>query len=288
MFNQKNCSPDNKDNKHSCLDIKILRKIAKALNKYKNVNKIKLSSTKKKLYSDISSEIKKISDCSNEMCWIKINIIKEELGEEYESFLDSFKPEMPYKWKKNPNSWLSTSDIDKVLRQYEEAYPRFKYMGAHPIDFNLKIGDSCVCEDICNIDIKDIKNQKKKSIGFVFNTDTHNNSGEHWFSLYIDLEGKNVKGMPCIYHFDSLANEPTKEIYNLVEKITNQCRSINKDIKFLFNNEKHQHGNTECGVYCLHFLINMLKGSNFKKYITNKRSDKEMEKFRDIFFIPSW
>ena len=292
MFNSEHCSPDNKDTKYSCLTLKMLKQIAKALNKHnKNEGvgskRIKLTGSKAELHKNISEEIKKISDCSNEKCWIKINIIKDELGSEYEDFLESFRPTMPEKWKKERNAWLSTSDIDKVMEQYEDAYPNFKYMGANPIDFDLKLGNSCVSGDICNIDVEDIKKQKKKSLGMVFNTDPHNKSGQHWFSVFVDLDGMNIPGVPCIYHFDSLAMKPTKEIYDLVDKITNQCREIDKDIEFLFNTEKHQNGNTECGIYCLHFLVNMLKGVNFEEYITNKRNDKEIEQFRDIFYIPS-
>ena len=44
----------------------------------------------------------------------------------------------------------------------------------------------------------------------VFNTDPHDRSGQHWFSLYIDLKGKNIKNKPCIYYFDSLASKPKK------------------------------------------------------------------------------
>ena len=51
------------------------------------------------------------------------------------------------------------------------------------------------------------------------------------------------------------------------------------------NNMKHQNGNTECGVYCLHFLTEMLKGKNFKEYIRNDLNDKVIEQFRNIFFI---
>lgn len=292
MFKSEHCSPDNKDTKHSCLNLKMLKQIAKALNKH-NKNggvgkkRIKLTGSKSELHKNISEEIKKISDCSNEKCWIKINIIKDELGSDYEEFLESFRPTMPEKWKKERNSWLSTSDIDKVMEQYEDAYPKFKYMGANPIDFDLKLGNSCVSGDVCNIDVESIKKEKKKSLGMVFNTDPHNKSGQHWFSVFVDLDGVNIPGVPCIYHFDSLATPPTKEIYDLVDKITNQCREIDKNIEFLFNTERHQHGNTECGIYCLHFLINMLKGVNFEDYITNKRNDKEISQFRDIFYIPS-
>ena len=285
MFNQKHCSPENKSKVGSCLTIKMLRRVASVLNKY-NGSKIKLSSKKKELQEDISKEIEKISNCTSEVDWIKINIIKNELTDnEYNIFINRFRPEMPDEWKKNPNTWLSTNDIDKVLQQYENAYRNFEYMGANPIDFDLKIGGQCVANDICNIDIRKLKKNNKTSLGMVFNTDTHNESGEHWFSMFIDLKGQNIKGEPCIYYFDSLAKEPTEEIFNLVKRITTQCKKINKDIHFLFNDIKHQNGDTECGVYCLHFLVYLLKGGDFKKYITSKKSDKEMEKFREIFFI---
>ena len=54
-------------------------------------------------------------------------------------YSDSFRPDMPNTWSSNPNTWLSTIDINKVMEQYEEAYPKFQYLGANPIDFDKKI-----------------------------------------------------------------------------------------------------------------------------------------------------
>ena len=86
MFNQKHCSPENKSKVGSCLTIKMLRRVASVLNKY-NGSKIKLSSKKKELQEDISKEIEKISNCTSEVDWIKINIIKNELKDnEYNIF----------------------------------------------------------------------------------------------------------------------------------------------------------------------------------------------------------
>ena len=42
-------------------------------------------------------------------------------------------------WIKDYNEWLSTLDINKVMAQYEEAYPKFQYLGANPIDFDQKL-----------------------------------------------------------------------------------------------------------------------------------------------------
>ena len=82
-------------------------------------------------------------------------------------------------------------------------------------------------------------------------------------------------------------NHPQLDSTRISRRIEKEVYSFNKDIDFLYNDKVHQNGNTECGVYCLHFLIHMLKGYSFKKYITNKRDDVEMEKFREIFYIPS-
>ena len=193
---------------------------------------------------------------------------------------------MPKEWKDKPNTRLSTIDINKVMEQYEDAYPKFQYLGANPIDFDKKITENkCVSNELCNIDIKSIKKDGKDFLGMVFNTVPHNQSGEHWFSLYIDLKGVNIKDEPYIYYFDSLALKPKEEVVDFVKRVQEQCLNINKDIQFLYNDIKHQHKNTECGVYCLHFLVSMLKGEDFKNYINHERNDKEMEKFREFFFV---
>ena len=115
----------------------------------------------------------------------------------------------------------------------------------------------------------------------VFNTDPHNKSGEHWISLYIDCIGKNINH-PCIYFFDSVGNPPPKQIKDFIDDTRGKS---NKDYTYIENDVSHQSGNTECGIYCLHFLTYMINGGNFMKYIKNKKNDKFMEKYRTIFFI---
>ena len=62
-------------------------------------------------------------------------------------------------------------------------------------------------------------------------------------------------------------------------------KSNNFSLDLIYNDKNHQKENTECGVYCLHFLTNMLKGIGFKQYLKKPLSDKDIEKFRNIFFI---
>ena len=102
--------------------------------------------------------------------------------------------------------------------------------------------------------------------------------------LYIDLKGININEKPCIYYFDYFSIKTKDEVVEFVKRVQEQCCEINKDISFLYNDIKHQHNNTECGVYCIHFLVSMLKGKNFKNYFGNKRNDKEMEEFNKLLY----
>ena len=55
------------------------------------------------------------------------------MSEESKDHLENkvFRPEGP----QGRFEWLSTLDINKVLYQYEEKYPDFKFLGAVPLDF---------------------------------------------------------------------------------------------------------------------------------------------------------
>jgi len=209
-------------------------------------------------------------------------------SKDYRELRDSFRPEKPVSWKKNKNKWLTTDNIDSVMKQYETANPSFKYTGAMPIDFNSKDKNgSCQVSDLCKLDIADLINQGKQSIGMVFNVDPSNKGGQHWFSMYVDLVGKNQQNKPFIYYFDSIMGDISDEIYDLISTIRDQYQDIypKKEMGFTFNDIQHQHGTTECGIYCLHFLTEMLQGRPFNEYIDTGINDTGMEQFRDIFFV---
>ena len=118
----------------------------------------------------------------------------------------------------------------------------------------------------------------------VFNTDPHDESGQHWFSMFVDIKGRN-REKPTIYHYDSVSTKPSQYIINLVNDIKKQGELVGISFDFLFNDIRHQFKNTECGVYSIHFLISMLKGSDFEKYINMKLNDTDMEKFRKEFYV---
>lgn len=283
-FNQKHCSPKKSKNTLSCIDHDILLKIANIFNKFYNAN-IDLND-KKKLYKQISEKISSMSDCKSESCWVTLNeIIRHLTPDELNRFKNSFRPQMPRTWLKNKNEWASTSDIEKVLKQYEEHHKDFKCYGALPMDFDLKHGNSCVSGDLCNIDLKEHMENGKHKIGSVFNLDDHDEPGSHWVSLYMELKPC-CRENPSIYYFDSIADKPTKEINNLVDNLSEQYKSMTgEDMEFLYNDIQHQKRNTECGIYSIHFITSMLEGKDFDDYIKEIKRDDYMEKYRDFYYI---
>tara|TARA_B110000208_G_scaffold160196_1_gene195236 strand:+ start:27 stop:1103 length:1077 start_codon:yes stop_codon:yes gene_type:complete len=94
---------------------------------------------------------------------------------------------------------------------------------------------------------------------------------------------KRCSGM---YYFDSQGLKPPDNVVKLMEKLCKQGDNCNIKFQKLYNNIQHQKGNTECGIYSIHFITTMLKGNTFKEYIKNIRGDDYMEKLRRELYIP--
>ena len=288
MFNKDHCSPKRNKKIKSCISKDTLKTLAETINTFDECDKINVKLKPNKLKGKIKNELSKISECKYESCWPKINKLMEQLDEDTKEDLElSFKPTKPQTWYSEPNKWLNTSDIDNVLDRYEEKYEKFKYYGAIPIDFDRENSNgTCAVNEICKINLKEVLDDGFNSIGVVFNTDTSLGPGQHWFSIYVDLVGKNIKNTPCFYYFDSVGADAPDEVEELVNDLVEQSKTCcKKPLKVAYNNLQHQYKNTECGVYSIHFLTEMVKGNNFKKYIQKRIPDEEIEKFRNIFFI---
>ena len=133
------------------------------------------------------------------------------------SFFETFRPEKPSEWYQNHKAWLSTSDIQHVLLQYEDKYPEFFFVGPVPIDFDKRISkQKCISDELCKINIPDLYKEGKRYIGVVFNLDPHDAPGSHWVSLFADLKNGGV------YYYDSVGKFPKKEVVRLMQRMTKQ------------------------------------------------------------------
>lgn len=271
------CAPTKTFNNGSCIPLNILVEMAIAYNKDYPKDQIELSTRHETLYPDkyklylVKQFKKKLGNkCSDQQCWTKqafVKNIKEKMKEELQK--ETFRPKGP----SGKFTWLNTLNIDDVMNQYEGQYKDFKYLGAVPIDF-----DSIPSYGIKDLSFKDLEASGKKRLGIVFNTDPHYKSGEHWISMFADLE----KGQ-C-YYFDSYGIPPEKEVRVLMGRISKYIKSKGKEPIVDYNKTQHQKKGTECGVYSMAFILRMLKGESLNDIQKTRVPDDEINKCRKKYF----
>jgi len=273
-FKKLRCHPNKKSRKNTCLDDETIFLLKKIWNKRHPDLKINESSSDK-IWIELKNNLK---ECHHEICWIE-NIISDPISKKKIKKI-YYAPFAPLSWNKNKNEWLSSVDISKVLEQYKQTYSDFTFLGPSPIDFDKKIkGDVCVWPELCNLNIQSYYNKGIRKIGIVFNLDTHDKGGSHWVGLFINLNEK------YIFYFDSTGpkKEPP-EIKAFMDRIIEQEKNNNRNLKKYINTYEHQYGTTECGIYVLYFIISLLEKKKPKYFTSRRITDKEMEKFRNVFF----
>lgn len=277
ITDSKYCAPNKMKTKlkHKyCYDSKSLKKIATSWNKKYPKNKIEINSKSDDIYSLWVKIDEKLSKkCKNEWCWINKSYSKLD-------HVDFFRPLKPKLWKKKPREWLDSNNIYDVMVQYENKYPEFIFIGPVPIDFDLKgKKGKCIVDDLCKLKLKSLLKKKKTKLGIVFNLDKHTEDGSHWVALFCDI--KNSK----INYFDSYGIEPEDEIKLLINRFYDELLKINKKCTIEINTKRHQLKGSECGTYCLYFIVNMLDNISFGKFCNKKLSDDYIFSKRDDFFL---
>ncbi len=280
MSNQK-CHPGIKDTEFTCYNHNQLKKIAEDLNK-KGYN-IKIKRSKADLWNEIRKSM--FNKCNNEWCWI--NKTNTDLKKD-----DIFRPKHPNEWIYNRTAWLSNFDIEDVMDQYEEVYNDFLFIGPVPIDFKL------VVNELANINLIQLYRKGIRKLGIIFNLDPHDKGGSHWVAMFLDMTNKKQSN---ICYYDSYGYLPEQEIIDLMTTLIAQgncgfdgtkCNEEEKiNIEPLYNGIRHQFKNSECGMYCIYFIVRMLERKNqtpvecFEKICINGIDDDSMNRLRGSFFI---
>jgi hypothetical protein len=276
-FIKLNCSPENGDNKFTCYTDEDLNKLKDIWNE-RHPDKPITTNDPKEIWVTLKNYYQHI--CNKESCWIRQIAKGSNLEQE---LLDSFAPEAPEEWKKNPTEWLSSLDILQVMNQYEKKYKCFEFIGPSPIDYDThKLYGECVWEELCHFNLEEQLRKRKTKIGIIFNTDPHYKSGSHWVSLFINIK----KGE--IFYFDSAGSDIPKQIFKFVENVIQQGNICSKRINFNFDKNypiDHQQNTYSCGVYSLFFIVHMLEDKLTGNYLkTHRLKDKYIENFRKIYF----
>lgn len=281
-YKEENCSPKKDKLGYSCLSSDILVKIAKAINSLNGITLKYDGVPEKVLYKKICNVMQNNFNCKSEACWLNIRKLMNSLSsKDVEYFRRHFRPKMPEDIADDYTKWISNFDIEAVLRQHHEETPGVYSYGAIPIDFK----DCSVSSDLCKINLKQHVDKGEHKLAMVFNTDDSKGPGQHWFAMYVDVEGVNLDSQPGIYFFDSFASKPMKEVKELIEKIKKQGSELNKDFVVTVNDKRLQKNTFSCGFYSIHFLENMINGTPFSEYINSGLNDKKMVEYRNHCFL---
>lgn len=216
--------------------------------------------------------------CEKESCWLKQKLFDENI--QIEDKDNIFAPKAPEEWKKKPDEWLSSIEIMQVMKQYEKTYKCFEFIGPSPIDYDTHLSyGECVWEELCKFNLQNNIQRGKFKVGIIFNLDKHTKDGSHWVAVFINI--KNHK----IYYLDSYGEKIPKQINKFANKIKKQARALNlPEFELIVNKRRHQFSDSECGMYSLYFIIEMLKHDNFKKFQKKRIKDNYMKKLRKIYF----
>ena len=271
-YKKVNCSPNPDKKNFTCYSDNALFKMKKLWNARHPRNKI-TTNTSKDIWHELRENMS--SSCDRESCWLRSKFMDGKLDSELLNY--TFAPKSPKIWK--TDEWLSSLDIEAVMKQYEKYYKCFEFLGPSPMDFDHhKLYGECVWEELCKLNISDMIKRHKNKIGIILNTDPHYKDGEHWISLFINIKKK------YIIYFDSNGNPPPKEVKELITKITKQGKQIGIDFDVLINTLEHQKTESECGMYSLYFIIQMLKDKNKDYFLRNKIPDEEVFDLRKKYF----
>ena len=274
------CSPDKNSEKITCYSKEDLLLLITAYNnkqskeyqiKYKNKNKNQLA---KELHKRLKS------DCDKEWCWLEQNFVP---ASHSRKLKENFKPEMPEEWRDNPFEWLSTTDIQDVMKQYEKKYPCFLFMGPVSSDCPTEIRCS-----LSNLTVSSLLKMKKTKLGIIYNLDKHNEPGSHWVAVYFDVN-------KCkIIYYDSVGMPPPKLILSYLNDLKKDCQNYykiktnkTKNVDIYINKTRFQYGGSECGVFSMNFIISMLKNKNIKELNPGEMNDSKMNELRKKYYRPN-
>lgn len=262
-----------KTRKRKCLDLKYPSVSCFSEKNLKNIRK-RYNSTQTKKNQIVSFKNKNKEFMHKEL--------SKRLGEQefdwilYGNNLENkFAPVVPDEWNLNKNAWLSNEDIDKVLKSFQHNFKKFYFFETAPIDFDKKYGNTCLVHNLCSFDFDSLI-PKYDCYGVIFNTEASHEDGKHWISLFVSIKKKHI------YFYDSqpIGNkQPPKEIMDLIKNKINK----NKDYKIFINKKVHQKSNTECGMYGLYFILQMIKGESFHKFASKDIPDEFVTCLRGVF-----
>ena len=275
-FKPLKCSPKNKDKVlgYTCYTSESLHKLKMIWNA-RHPDVLIKSNEPKEIWDQLRRNMS--TSCNSEACWLRHQCIKHDIDKNL--WDDTFAPNAPKTWKKKPHEWLSSVEIDQVMQQYEKIYKCFEFIGPSPINYDkhLLFGE-CVWEELCKFSLIDMKKRGKNKIGIIFNLDPHYKEGSHWVALFINLKKKGI------YYLDSYGDKPPRKIQKFTTMVKKQATKLNETYTLEYVKRRHQYSESECGMYSLYFIIQLLKDKPMSYFQNQRIKDAHMQQLRKTYF----
>lgn len=299
-INNGKCSPDankNYEQYHSCFAPSDITSLAHMYNSFvssaEQIPKEQFDNPKT-LYSALRARIK---PCENkhEACLLHQDFVKSRNNDMFHALIKRFRPRMPATWKTNTREWLNTYNIIHVMKQYENAYSAFEFLGVFPVNFNTREnGNVCIEKKMCQFTLADFLQTGKREFGMVVNLDRHDQPGSHWVALYCAFERNGRFGM---VYFDSGGQKPPKliktfmkEVYVEAERLFFNVEDFKSHFKAFYNQTEYQKKNTECGMFSMVFLVACIENKTDdlhyvkNQFNTHKVMDDKVHKLRSYLY----
>lgn len=195
-----------------------------------------------------------------------------------------FRPKHPASWAQNPVAWLSTSDIEVVMQQYQRLHPDFAFLGVHPRDFASL--DHTHGADIRNVPLEQYIKKGIHHAGAVLNLDRNDQAGSHWVACFLSIDP--ARPLYGAYYYDSVARPPPHEIAAWMVNLRDRVQALDKrerKFELTYNKERRQFQNTECGMFAMFFLAVAMRNScTFERICKDMGTDKDMAAMRHVMF----
>lgn len=272
---KKYCSPSRENQNLTCYSLHGLQKIAEAYNQtFPNANKISIKGkSKTQLWNEIRGALSGV--CNDETCWVEQNFVKATRNRELLN--QTFRPKRPKSWEKNPTIWLDSYDIMRVMKQYEDLYPNFLFIG--PIPRDCKIGGGIQCA-LTDFDIRKAYKSGIRKIGIVYNTDYSHQPGSHWNCIFVDIDNREID------FYDSYAEKPLPEVARLMRRIRDDLQPLLGDgeMRIAHNHRRHQYDEYNCGMYSMFFLVKRLEGHSMSEIEKMKITTRKMQNLKKLWY----
>lgn len=272
-FIKDSCAPTEAQiNEFSCYTPEVLNKMKNIWNSRHPDDKIETTDTKK-IWDTLKDRFGDV--CYRESCWIEKTFLKEKIPTDIINI--TFAPKAPKEWIRNPQEWLSSVDICRLMSLYEKRFKCFEFLGPSPIDYDTKVRGSYVWEELATFNLKRGLSKGKNKWGVIFNLDPHYKGGSHWVAAFIRMKTKEI------LYMDSYGMPPEKNIEKFLKNVQEQAANLGIDMRMVINETRHQYSNSECGMYSLYFVVQMLMDAP-ASMMKRKIPDKKMIRLRELFF----